>query len=124
MTPFPVWYQGWEELVLFLAFVGAQVMVFWIGYPPDPQRRQIATVLSYAVLFASYALNFISPILQRHSLHYGTIAKTLLKNPIAMFGFGAVFGLPPILVTKLAAAHPEWALKPTIALLLAVNVTW
>ena len=115
-------FQVWEELVLVLALVAAQMSVFWIGYPPDPTRRAWATVLSYLVLFVSYAMNFISPLLQRHRLRYGTIAKVLLRRPFAALAFGALFSLPPILVGKWVAQRTDWSLPRTLQVLGAVNV--
>jgi len=121
-TEFSLPFQAWEELVLVLALVASQMTVFWVGYPPDPTRRQWATVLSYLVLFVSYAMNFISPILQRHRLRYGTIAKVLVRRPLAALAFGALFSLPPILVGKWVATQVGWPLWRTLGVLGAVNV--
>jgi hypothetical protein len=119
---FPLWFQALEEINLAALFVTAQMSIFWIGYPPDPLRKKVALVLSYVVLFGSYGINFLSPLLQRHRLKYSTILKALFAHPLALFGFGAAFTLPSIFVAKLAAKHPEWSLQHTLVVILASNV--
>lgn len=105
----PLWFQAWEEVKLFLAVLTAQATVFWIGYTDDPGRRRLALVLSFVVLFASVAIDFLSPVLQRHKLRYSQILKTLAAHPILTFGFGAVFALPAVVATAIAADHPSWS---------------
>jgi hypothetical protein len=104
----PLWFQAWEEVKLFLAMLAAQGTIFWIGYSDDPLRGRIAIVASYVVLFASIAIDFLSPILQRHKLRYSVIVKTLAAHPVLVFAFGALFALPSLGATTLAAAHPAW----------------
>lgn len=105
----PLWFQMWEEIKLFLFMIAAQGTIFWIGYSTDPGRALLATVLSYTVLFASVALDFMSPVLQRHQLRYSSILKSLLSHPILTFGFGAVFALPAIIAARIAVDHPTWS---------------
>jgi len=104
----PLWFQAWEEIKLFLALLAAQGTVFWIGYSDDPVRRTIALVASFGVLFSSVAIDFLSPVLQRHRLRYSQIVKTLAMHPVLVLGFGALFALPAIGATALAGRHPEW----------------
>lgn len=105
----PLLFQMWEEIKLFVFLLVSQGTIFWIGYSTDPGRAILATVLSYTVLFASVAADFMSPVLQRHTLRYSQILKTLLSHPILTFGFGAVFALPAIVAARIAVAHPEWS---------------
>ncbi len=118
----PLWLQGLEEVWLFLMFLAAQLSIFWLGYPPDPARRQLAVMLSYAVLFAQFGVDFISPALQRHGHRYATILKVLLQHPIRLFLFGAVFTVPTILAGKWSHAHPEWSFQHAVAVLFGTNV--
>ncbi len=111
----PLWFQAWEEAKLFLAMIAAQGTIFWVGYTDDPVRRKVALVLSFAVLFASVAVDFLSPVLQRHKLRYSQILKSLVAHPLLTFGFGALFALPAIGATALAAAHPEWSVTLKLA---------
>lgn len=117
----PLWLQAVEETQLFLLFLTAQMTIFWIGYPPDPTRRKVALVLSYATLFASFGVDFLAPLLQRHGLKYTTIYKVLLKHPVALFAFGAAFTLPTVAAGRVAAAHPEWTFQRAVTVLFAVN---
>ena len=106
----PLWFQAWEEVKLLLAMLTAQGTIFWIGYSDDPLRRKAALVLSFVVLFASVAIDFLSPVLQRHKLRYSQILKSLLAHPLLTFGFGALFAAPAIAATTIAAAHPAWGM--------------
>lgn len=105
----PLWFQMWEEIKLFLFLLVMQGTIFWIGYSTDPGRALLATVLSYVVLFASVAADFMSPVLQRHKLRYSSILKSMLSHPILTFGFGAVFALPAIIAARIAVDHPTWS---------------
>jgi len=106
---YPIWFQAWEEVKLFLALLAAQASIFWIGYSDDPVRRKLAVVLSFIVLAGNVGIDFLSPVLQRHKLRYSQIIKTLFAHPILLFGFGALFALPALGATALAASHKEWS---------------
>lgn len=113
---YPIWFQAWEEIKLFLALLAAQGSIFWIGYSDDPVRRKLAVVLSFVVLAANVGIDFLSPVLQRHKLRYSQIIKTLFAHPILLFGFGALFALPAIGATALAAAHKEWGFATQVGI--------
>jgi hypothetical protein len=100
----PLWLQAVEESWLALVLVTLQLSIFWIGYPPDPRRRQIALALSWTSLFFSTGVSFLAPLLQRHRLRYPTILKVLARRPLTLFGFGALFALPPVLAGRWAVA--------------------
>jgi hypothetical protein len=119
---FPLWFQAWEEVKLFLIFVAAQGSIFWIGYATDPARKQLATALSYLFLFASFGIDFLTPVLQRHQQRYSTMLKTLALHPVTVLGFGALFTLPPVLVGQLVARHSELAFSTAAGALFAANV--
>jgi hypothetical protein len=124
----PLWQQAIEELELVVLFLAAQTSLVWLGYPPDPTRRTLAAALSYLFLFASFGIDFLSPLLQRHGLRYSTLLKTLVfGRPLTLLAFGAVFSLPAVGVARLAAAHPEWPLATRMALVFGtslVAVVW
>jgi len=119
---FPLWFQGLEELKLVLLYVAAQMVIFWIGYHPNPLRKQAATLLSYAYLFATFSVDFISPVLQRHRLRYSQIVKTLLRHPAALVLFGAFFSLPAVLAGHHVARDPSLSFRDSILLLFAANL--
>lgn len=118
----PLWFQAWEEIKLFLVVLTAQGTIFWIGYPPDADRRLLATVLSYALLFASVAIDFLSPVLQRHKLRYSSIVKTLLAHPLLTLGFGAMFALPALVAARVAADHPTWSVATQLGVSFGAQV--
>jgi hypothetical protein len=123
--PLPV--QAWQESKVFLIFVGAQATVFWIGYRPDPAWKLVAAVLSHLVLVATTALDFVSPLLQRHRGYYSQVVKTLLRHPLASGLFGAMFALPALIVGLVWKANPQWPLGTAVPLLFAsslVTVVW
>ena len=118
----PLWFQAWEEIKLFVAMLAAQGTIFWIGYSQNPSRRLLATVLSFAVLFASVGIDFLSPILQRHKLRYSAILKTLFAHPFLLFGFGALFSLPAIIAGTVAANHPTWTFSTQLAVVFGAQI--
>jgi hypothetical protein len=117
--PFPRWFQALEEAKLAVLYVTAQLTVLWIGYPPDPRRRALATALSYAYLFGSYGVNFVAPVLQRHRLRYAAILRALAVRPLLLFGFGAVFALPPVLMARAAGTLSRGELAALFGLQIA-----
>jgi hypothetical protein len=110
----PMWFQAWEEIKIFLAMLAAQGSIFWLGYTDDPFRRKLAVIVSFVVLAANVGVDFLSPVLQRHKLRYSQILKSLAAHPILTLGFGALFALPAIGATALAAAHKEWGFATQI----------
>ncbi|MBA3452493.1 MAG: hypothetical protein H0T42_05280 [Deltaproteobacteria bacterium] len=122
MSEHPLWFQAWEEIKLFLFVVVSQGTIFWIGYSSDPGRELLSAVLSYVVLFASLAADFLSPVLQRHKLRYSSILKTLLSHPFLTFGFGALFALPAIVAAKIAVGHPTWSFTTQLCVSLGAQV--
>jgi hypothetical protein len=119
--PLSLWLQALEEGWLAMVFATAQMTLFWIGYPPIKWRQQLALGLSWAVLFASTGMSFLSPTWQRHGLRYFTIWKALLRRPILFFGFGALFTLPPVLAGRQALAH-DWPLPRAVAAVAGATV--
>jgi hypothetical protein len=111
----PLWFQGLEELQLMIVMVALQATIFWIGYSDEPWRGTLATVLSYVVLFASVGIDFLTPILQRHYTRYSQSLFTLLRHPLLLFLFGALFSMPAIAATTVASSHPEWAFSTQLA---------
>lgn len=105
----PLWFQAWEEIKVFLAMLAAQGTVFWLGYSDDPVRRKLAVVASFLVLAGNVAVDFLSPVLQRHMLRYSQIIKSLAAHPVLSLGFGALFALPAVGAASLASAHAEWS---------------
>ena len=119
---FPLWHQAWEEIILFLLFLAAQGSIFWLGWTAEPWRRTAAIVASFTFLFASFGIDFLSPLLQRHRLRYSQMAKTLALHPVTVFAFGALYTLPAVAAGRLIAAHPEWPLGRSAALLFGTSV--
>lgn len=79
------------------------------------------------MLFATYAIDFSSPLMQRHQGRYSRILKTLGKHPVAALTFGAVFALPPVIAGHLLVANTDWSWAEVVAMLFAINVvciTW
>ena len=113
-SEFPLWFQAAEELKLVLLYVAAQMLILWIGYHPHPLRKQAATLLSFAYLFATFSVDFISPLLQRHRLSYSQILKVLLRHPVVLLSFGALFSLPGVLVGHLVARDTTIAFRDAI----------
>lgn len=116
----PWWKQGWQELELFAVFVAVQASLFWPALWGGGAAR-LAAIGGALFLVFSYALDFTSPILQRHRASTGKLYKVLGRTPLAALAFGALFAAPPWLASRAWAAHPEWS--PTRAVLLVFGAT-
>jgi hypothetical protein len=119
---FPLWFQAFEEVKLVILYATVQMAIFWIGYHPSPLRKQAATILSYGYLFATFSIDFISPLLQRHRLRYSQILKTLLRHPLSTLLFGAFFALPAVLVGHYVARQADMPFRDTVLLLFGANL--
>ena len=119
---FPLWFQALEEVKLLVFFLTAQMTIFWVGYPPDPSRRHVATALSYLYLLSTFGIDFISPTLQRHRQRYSVILKVLLRNLPATLSFGALFVIPVVWVGKLVIARTDISTEAAMTALLGANV--
>jgi hypothetical protein len=97
--------EAWEEVKLFLAFLALQASLFWLGYFEIPALKVIAAILSYGVLFATYAINFIAPLWQRRHGYYSQTVKALALHPLSALTFGAIFALPSVVTGLLFKAY-------------------
>jgi hypothetical protein len=122
MRELPLRTQAWEELTLFLGVIAAQSAILWLGYPPGTGRAVAAVTASYLLLFATFAVDFLSPVLQRHEGRYSRILKTLARRPLESLAFGAIFALPAVLAGQLWAAKPSWSVATAISAIFAANV--
>lgn len=118
----PLHRQAWQEIKLFLLFIAVQGTIFMLGYPPVPALKTAAAALGYLFLFFTFAVDFVSPVLQRHQGFYSQILRILARHPLAALSFGAIFALPTIAVGKLWAANPEWSWTWALFVVFGVNV--
>ncbi|WP_428261728.1 LEA type 2 family protein [Haliangium sp.] len=118
----PLLVQGWQELQLFLLYLAVQGTIFVLGYPPVPALKLAAAGLGYLFLFFTFAVDFISPLLQRHQGRYSQIIKLLARHPLAALTFGALFSLPPLAIGALWEANPGWSWPLALGLLFGVNL--
>jgi len=118
----PLLLQAGQELKLLLLYLALQLSIIWLGYTPDPTRQLAATLLSYLLLFWAFAIDFISPLLQRHGLRYSQILKTLLRHPLAALAFGAFFSAPAVAAGLLVARTPALPLSTAVLALFGANL--
>ena len=117
---FPLWKQAWQEIKLFLLYISAQGTIFWIGYYPIRWLQIVSLVASYLLLFATFAIDFIAPIFQRHLGHYSQILKLLAKYPLNTLTFGALFAGPSIIAGHIALEGSAWVRATVIVI--AINI--
>lgn len=115
----PLWEQGWEEIKLFVGVIALTGTIFWIGYTTEGWRVIAAVILGKLLLFATFAIDFISPPFQRHYGHYSRILETLAGHPLAVLGFGAIFAAPSIIAST---AFSSMRLETQVAWICGVNV--
>ncbi|MCW9000895.1 MAG: hypothetical protein OQK04_19445, partial [Kangiellaceae bacterium] len=121
---FPLLVQGWEEVKLFIFYLTSQSIILWIGYYPYFWTTWISIILSYAFLFFTFGLDFISPTLQRHRIGYTKILKVLVKHPWVTSSFGVVFSLPVILLGQLTMKNENLTLVDITGILFIVNIVF
>lgn len=119
---FPLWYQAWEEIKLFLLYTALSFLIIRLGHTPDPTRRAWAQALSYATLAFTFSVDFIAPLMQRHRLRYSQILKAMLKRPLILLIFGGALALPPALIGAQLASLSDWPLAEILALGLLLNL--
>ncbi len=118
----PLWEQAWEEIKLFVIFLTVQGCLFWLSYFPGIWNVRVATLLSYAFLFFTYAIDFVSPLFQRHKGYYSQIIKVLLKRPVTSLVFGGLFASPVLILANLWHVDPNGSNSHQIFILASVNV--
>jgi len=99
----PMWREALEEIKWTLVGLALMFVVLWLGHAPEPWRKTVATIASYAVLIFGTAGNFLAPPLQRRRLLYGQLVKAMFKRPLLAFGFGAAMALPQVVVLNAVA---------------------
>jgi uncharacterized protein involved in cysteine biosynthesis len=119
---FPLIFQAWEEIKLFLIYLTAQSIILWIGYYPYQWATWTSITLSYLFLFFTFGLDFIAPTFQRHRKPYTLILKTLLKKPLLVLSFGLVFSLPIILISQYIFSIEELTLIEIASILFLTNL--
>jgi len=119
---FPLLYQAWEEIKLFLLYITAQSIILWIGYYPYQWTTWLSIVLSYLFLFYTFGLDLISPTLQRHRTKYSLILKLLARNWILPLSFGLLFSLPLLLLSRWIFSWEEYSLIEISSILFLSNM--
>lgn len=119
---FPLIYQAWEEVKLFLLYLTAQSVILWIGYYPYSWATWTSIVLSYLFLFFTFGLDFISPTFQRHRKKYTLILKGLLRKPVLVLSFGLVYSLPVILLGHFIFRYESLSLIEVASILFITNL--
>ena len=119
---FPLLYQAWEEVKLFLLYLTAQSVILWIGYYPYQWTTWISIILSYLFLFYTFGLDLISPTLQRHRTKYSLILKLLIKNWILPLSFGFLFNLPLIFLSRWIFTWDDYSLIEISSILFLSNM--
>lgn len=118
----PLWYQAWEEIRLFVFFIAAQATIFWLGYHTHPYRKLAAQIFSYTVTFMIFTYEFIPPLLQRHKATYSKISRVFLTRPLLLFGFGAAFSMPLVLLTQKIIAIEGLSLAAMTGIVFGMNI--
>lgn len=118
----PLWRQGFEELKLVLLYLTAQMLIFWVGYDPSPLRKDLATWASYGFLVFTFAVDFLSPLLQRHGVTYARLFVVLLKRPLAALLFGAFFASPTIVLALWVGRDASLPVTDGVLVLFGANV--
>jgi hypothetical protein len=110
-----------SEVALVLVYVALFFVVLALGHSPYPWRRTLATVLSYAIMFGTWAVDFATPILMRRGYGYLHAVKAMARRPLLALAFGAAMSLPLVLLTH-AIGRLDGAAVPSIAALFALNI--
>lgn len=114
--------QALEESKLLILYLTAQMLSLWLGFYPYSWASGLSITLSIVFLFFFFALDLISPTLQRHKISYVMIIKTLLKNPFAALGFGLVYSLPLLWLGKVILSIESLTIIEIAAIMFLVNI--
>ncbi len=121
---FPLWMQGLEETRLFLFYATTQLGILWLGYYPYEWTNILSVVLSYLFLFYTFALDNISPTLQRHRLKYSKINKLLGKNNGVALIFGALYSAPALILSQWILRIESLSLLQVSSILFVFNLAF
>ncbi len=121
---YPLIYQVWGEIKLFVLVTAAQLTALWIGYYAFEWTRWFSIILSLVILFFVFALDLISPTLQRHQVPYSIVLKVLFNNPVLSFGFGALYTLPPLVLSRYILSLETLSLFQMAAIIFSVNLVF
>ena len=116
--------QGIEETRLFLFYLTAQMVILWIGYYPYSWANTTSITLSYLFLFYTFALDIISPTLQRHRVKYAMINKLLCRNMGLSLMFGVIYSLPALLISRWIMTIESLNLLEVSVILFLVNLVF
>jgi uncharacterized protein involved in cysteine biosynthesis len=122
LEPLPLREQFLEESRLLFLYLTTQMVILWIGYYPYESTQWLSIGLSYIFLFKTFAIDFISPTLQRHRLSYAVILRALLKRPILLLSFGALYCAPAIICAHFLFQIESLHLVEIAAYLFAINM--
>jgi hypothetical protein len=114
--------QALEESKLLFLFVTAQMLSLWIGFYPYSWATGLSVTLSILFLFFFFALDLISPTLQRHKITYVMIIKVLFNNPFAALGFGLIYSLPPLLLGNYILSIESLSIVEIASIMFLVNI--
>jgi len=131
-VPLPLWVEAIEEMKWLLAYLTCAGALFWLGYYPGEWRDSLALCGSYILLFVTFAVDFVSPILFRHRHRYGVIFRLLMRRPLVSLVFGATFAAAPILASELflhgrldvIGSWPIWAPIVIVLIVEVVAIVW
>lgn len=118
-----IWWEALEEIKWTLASTALMFVVLWVGHDIAPWRKTLATVLSYAVLFFSTAVNFMAPPMQRRQLGYGQILSAMARRPALTMLFGAAMSLPQVLALHLIG-KADLPVAAALVSIFAINVVF
>jgi uncharacterized protein involved in cysteine biosynthesis len=122
LEPLSLYEQFLEESRLLFLYLTTQMVILWIGYYPYDVTQWLSIGLSYIFLFKTFAIDFISPTLQRHRLPYARILRALLKRPLLLLSFGALYCAPAIVCAHFLFQIESLHLVEVAAYLFAINM--
>ncbi len=114
--------QAWEEFKLLIFYVTAQSIILWIGYYPYDWANILSITLSYLFLFFAFAIDFVSPTLQRHGTAYTVILKVAFGKPLLALSFGLLFSLPALVLSRLIFTYEDLTFVEIVSALFLFNI--
>lgn len=118
-----IWWEGLEEIKWTLMSLAAILVVLWVGHDVAPWRKTLATVLSYLVLFASTAVNFMAPPHQRRQKQYAQVLSAMARRPLLTLAFGAAMAAPQVAILHVVSGA-GLPVATSLILIFSVNVVF
>jgi hypothetical protein len=118
----PLWFQALEEIKMVGLNLAVILSLIWVGYQPGKLAAFLSVTLSAFQVACFFAIDFISPLLQRHGWRYADILPALARRPALSLTFGLMLGLPAVAAGLVAGSATGMSTPALLAMLFVAEL--